>query len=142
LFFLGSLLRPISPPIAPTFRVAVSPDQRSVAASGSDGTVTIFPLDGGNPDRVSELGNDAQLIGWLEEGSLLAFERSAVPSRVRRFDPRTRAVTPYTTLAPPDLTGVQRLIKVLATPDGKTFAFHHRRRSDVLFLMDFGERGP
>jgi len=32
--------------------------------------------------------------------------------------------------------------KALVTPDGETFAFHYRRRSDTLFLLDFGPDAP
>jgi len=53
-----------------------------------------------------------------------------------RFDPRTRAVTRFGSLAPPDAAGVPRLTKVMVTPDGKTFVFHFRRRTDVLYLLD------
>ena len=83
-----------------------------------------------------ELGPRYSVVGWLRDQSLLAFERNVVPARVVRFDPKNRQVTPWRTLAPPDLSGVPRLTKVLATPDGKTFAFHFRRRTDVLYLLD------
>ena len=49
---------------------------------------------------------------------------------------RARAVTPFRTLTPPDAAGVPRLTKVMVTPDAKTFVFHFRRRTDVLYLLD------
>jgi len=132
-------LRSISPPLPPGYVVAVSPDQKWVAASDPDGTPSLFPVEGGPPDRLAELGPRFQVIGWLKDRSLLAFERNVVPAPVVRFDPRTRQVTAWRTLAPLDLSGVPRLTKVLATPDGKTFAFHFRRRTDVLYLLDPAE---
>src|SRR5262249_16457403 len=75
-------------------------------------------------------------------GSLLGFERNVLPSSVVRFDLRTRAVTPFRTLTPPDAAGVPRLTKVMVTPDGKTFVFHFRRRTDVLYLLDPGTNSP
>ncbi len=129
-------LRPISPPLPPGFIVAVSPDQKWVAASEADGTPTLYPVEGGRPDHLVELGPRFLVVGWLKDQSLLAFERNVVPAPVVRFDPKTRQVTPWRTLAPPDLSGVPRLTKVLVTPDGKTFAFHFRRRTDVLYLID------
>jgi hypothetical protein len=129
-------LRPISPPLPYTFLVAVSPDQRWVAASDIDGTPIAFPVEGGEPLRATELGPDAQLIGWLKDGALLAFDRYALPAPVRRFDPRTRQVTMLTTLAPADLTGVPRITKARVTPDGRTYAFHFRRMGATLFVLD------
>ena len=134
--------RPISSRMNPGFRAAVSPDQRSVASGDADGTPTLFPVDDGSPDRLTEIGPAFEVAGWLKDGTLLAFERNALPSAVLRFDPRTRQVTPYGTLTPGDLSGVPRVTKALVTPDGKTFAFHFRRRSDTLFLLDFGANAP
>ena len=129
-------IRPISPELAPTFRMAISPDQRFVATADLDGTPVIFPVEGGAPDRMTELGPRFDVVGWLKDQTLLAFERNTLPTRVVRFDPRTRGVTAVRTLAPADVAGVPRLTKVVVTPDGKTFAFHFRRRTDVLYLLD------
>ena len=134
-------IRTISPPLGPTFNIAISPDQRWVAANEADGTLTLFPVAEGKPDRLTELGQDHYLVGWLEDGSLLAFQRFTVPAVVDRFEPRTRKVSRYTTLTPPDLTGAQRVIKAVVTHDGRTFAFHYRYRSDVLFTMTFEQDG-
>ena len=133
-------LRPISPPLAPGYTIAVSYDQRWVAAAGLDGAPALFSVEGEPPDPLPELGPRFAVAGWMKDQSLLAFERNGVPAPVVRFDPRTRKVTPYRTLAPADLAGVPRLSKVLVTPDGKTFAFHFRRRTDVLFLLEPVER--
>ena len=132
-------VRPISPELNPGYSIAVSPDERWVAAVEGDGTPTLFPVDGGAPDVLKELGPKYQIVGWLQDGSLLAFERNVLPSTVVRFDLRTREVTPFRTLTPPDAAGVPRLTKVMVTPDAKTFVFHFRRRTDVLYLLDPAE---
>ncbi len=134
--------RPISPPLIAGFRMATSPDQHWVAKNDFDGMPTLFPVDTGTPDRLTEVGTKFEVIGWLKDGSLLLNERNALPSPVVRFDPRSRQVTRFGVLAPGDLTGVPRLTKALVTPDGKTFAFHFRRRGDTLFLFDFGPNAP
>ena len=103
-------VRPISPELAPGYFLAISPDQRWVAASNSDGMPTLFPVDAGAaPQPLTELGPRYQVAGFLQDGSLLAFERNALPTSVVRLDLRTRAVTPYRTLAPTDAAGVPRL---------------------------------
>jgi hypothetical protein len=134
--------RPISPPLSPAFRMAASLDGRWVAKADVDGTPTLFPVDGGTPDRLTEIGPKYEAIGWLKDGTLLLNARNALPSPVICFDPRTRKVSHLGTLAPGDLTGVPRVTKAMVTPDGKTFAFHFRRRSDTLFLLDFGPKAP
>jgi hypothetical protein len=136
-------VRPISPPVEYDLVVAVSPDERWVAATGADGILTAYPVEVGEPMRATELGSAQRLAGWLKDGSILAFERYAFPSQVRRFDPRKRTITLFTTLAPADRTGtIPRLNKVRVTPDGRTFAFHFRRMSGALYVLDWGGSPP
>jgi len=139
----GGKLRAISPPLE--FEPpagAVSPDQRWVAIRASDGIVTAYPVDGGEPMRAVELGPGYRVIGWLPDGSLLAFERDAVPAKVRRYDPRSRTSSLFATLAPADRAGVTRIIKARASADGRTIAFHFRRMGGSLYELDWGGSPP
>jgi eukaryotic-like serine/threonine-protein kinase len=129
-------MRMISPLLPYSIGLATSLDDRWVAMNDSDGVLTAFPVAGGTPLKVPELGPTYQIAGWLRDGTMLAFDRYTLPAPVVRFDPKTRAVTPVTHLAPADVTGVPRITKVRVTPDGKTFAFHHRRVSATLYVMD------
>jgi hypothetical protein len=139
----GGKLRPISPPLEfDLLAGAVSPDQRWVAFRASDGIVTAFPVDGGEPMRAVELGPGYRVIGWLPDGSLLAFEQAAVPARVRRYDPRSRTSSLFTTLAPADRAGVTRIIKARSSADGRTIAFDFRRMGGALFELDWGGSPP
>ena len=92
--------------------------------------------------RATEFGRAHRLVGWLKDGSLLAFERYVLPAPVRRLDSRSRAISLFTTLTPADRTGVPDIIRVRVTPDGHTFAFHFRRMSGALFVVDWGSSLP
>jgi WD40 repeat protein len=138
----GGQSRMLAPSTRYGSRLVVSPDQRWIATSDSDGTVMLVPVDGGQPDRLTEISTRFEVIGWLAEGSLLLFDHDAIPAQILRFDPRSRRVASVRTIAPADLNGTQRIHKVLVTPDGKTFAFHYRRRNDTVYLLDFGPGGP
>jgi len=138
----GPRLRPISPPLGVEPQVAVSPDEKWVAATGADGILTAYPVEGGEPMRATEFGPAHRLVGWLKDGSLLAFDRFALPAPVRRLDPRSRAISLFTTLTPADRTGVPGIIRARVTPDGHTFAFHYRRMSGTLYVLDWGGSPP
>ena len=138
----GAKLRAISPPLTYDFLVAVSPDQRWVATSGPDRVITAYPVEGGEPIRATELGPAYHLAGWLQDGSFLAFKEFAFPAEVRRYDPRTRESSLFTTLAPADSTAVPRILKVRVTPDGRTLAFHFPRMSGSLYVLDWGTAPP
>ncbi|HZJ56416.1 MAG TPA: protein kinase [Myxococcaceae bacterium] len=122
--------------------VQVSMDGERLAASGPDGAVTAYGLDGKEAFRVDAWGSNFRVAGWLEDGSLLGFQPFELPSRLERYDPRTRSVTLVRMLAPIDPAGVAGIIRVRITPDGKTVAFQHRRMSAVLTVLDWGGRPP
>ena len=138
----GPTLRPISPPLGVDTVVAVSPDEKWIAATGDDGIITAYPVEGGEPTRATEFGPAHRLVGWLKDGSLLAFNRYALPTPVRRLDPRSRAISLFATLTPADRTGVPGIIRARVTPDGHTFAFHYRRMSETLYVLDWGGSPP
>jgi hypothetical protein len=138
----GPTLRPISPPLGADILVEVSPDEKWVAATGADGILTAYPVEGGEPERATELGPTHRLVGWLKDGSLLAVERYALPAPVRRLDRRSRAISHFATLTPADRTGVVTINSVRVTPDGRTFAFTYVRMSSALFVLDWGSSLP
>jgi Tol biopolymer transport system component len=122
--------------------VLVSADGERLAASGPDGTVTAYSLDGKEAFRVERWGSNYRVAGWLDDGSLVAFQPFDLPSRLERYDPKTRSVSLVRMLAPIDPAGVAGIIRVRVTPDGKTIAFQHRRMSAVLTVLDWGGRPP
>jgi eukaryotic-like serine/threonine-protein kinase len=139
----GARLHAISQPgIARDYAVSVSLDEQHVALLGEDGLVNVYPVAGGEPFPLSALGPSHRVAGWLQDGTLLAFESFRVPSPVSRVDLRNRAVTPFTTIAPRDVTGVLSITKVRVTPDGQTLAFHFNRRNGRLYLFDWGGPPP
>jgi len=99
-------------------------------------------VDAGEPIRADDLGDTNRIVGWLKDGSLLAFDRSSLPTQIRRFDPRSRTSSLYTTLTPADPTGVPVVLAVRVTPDGQTFAFHYRRMSGTLYVLDWSGSPP
>ena len=67
--------------------VLVSSDGERLAATGPDGTVTAYTLDGKEAFRVEAWGSNYRIAGWLDDGSLLAFQPFELPSRLERYDP-------------------------------------------------------
>jgi Tol biopolymer transport system component len=133
--------RPASPEGAGD-TVLASWDGERLAATGPDGVITAYTLDGKEAFRVDAWNTNYRLAGWLEDGSLLAFQPFDLPSRLERYDPRTRSVSLVRMLAPIDPAAVAGIIRVRVTPDGRTIAFQHRRMSAVLAVLDWGGRPP
>ena len=122
--------------------VAVSRDGQRVAASSAGGIITIFSLDGTEPIRVEPWDSSWRVVGWLADGSLVALQPYVVPSKLERFDPRTRKISPFRTITPLDPAGVPGIIRARLTPDGRTIAFQLRRMSAMLTVLDWGGPPP
>ncbi|HEY3585675.1 MAG TPA: hypothetical protein VGK85_00920, partial [Myxococcaceae bacterium] len=122
--------------------VAVSRDGQKVAATSTGGIIAIFPLDGTEPIRVDSWDSGWRVVGWLDDGSLVALQPYVVPSKLERFDPRTRKISPFRTIAPLDPAGVPGIIRARITADGRTIAFQLRRMSSTLTVLDWGGTPP
>jgi len=120
----------------------VSPDEQRVAAVGPDGFITAYTLDGKQSFRVDSWDASFRLVGWLEDGSLVAHQPYVLPSRVERYDPRTRKVSLLRTISPIDPAGVAAIVRARITPDGRTIAFQLRRMSAVLTVLDWDGPPP
>jgi serine/threonine protein kinase len=117
------------------YYVEVSSDDRLVAARDLEGTLTLFPVEGGAPVPLPELGKEVVPVGWTEDGQLWVRFRD-VPSRMLRYDIRTRRTVEERTIAPSDPTGVSRIPTIRITPDGKTVAFDYERTLSYLYLLE------
>ena len=83
-----------------------------------------------------------RVVGWLEDGSLVAHQPYVVPSKLERYEPRTGKVSPFRTISPIDPAGVAAIIRARISRDGRTIAFQFRRMSALLTVLDWGDPLP
>jgi eukaryotic-like serine/threonine-protein kinase len=127
--------KPISGTAVNPYYLEVSNDDRTVAARDLDGLVTLFPLDGGAPIPLPELGKDLAPAGWTSDGQLWVRSRD-VPTRMVRYDIRNRRPVEERSISPSDATGVSRIPTIRITPDGGTVAFDYERTLSYLYLLE------
>ena len=127
---------PISPPGVRTSNFEVSRDDRLVAIRGIDAVLTLYPLDGSPPVPLSELGHDVVPAGWTTEGQLWIRSYRGLPSRLFRYDVRSRRVLEERSLSPADSTGLAAIGMVCITPDSRAIAFDYERVLGSLYLLD------
>ena len=131
----GDVPRPISPPVVPAY-FDVSHDDRLAVALGLDQVLTLFPVEGGPPVPLPELGRDVVPAGWTADGQLWASKFREVPTRLFRFDIRSRRVVEQRSIGPTDPTGVTRITRLKITPDGRSLAFDDERALGTLHLVE------
>jgi tRNA A-37 threonylcarbamoyl transferase component Bud32 len=126
-------------PIGPYF-LEVSRDDRLASVVGLDGTLIVYPLDGGHPISIPDLGKFSFPAGWTSEGHLwvsVTLKASPnLPSRLLRYDIAKRRIVEERTLAPADLTGVELIGRICITPDSRNMAVEYSRSRGYLFLLD------
>ena len=132
----GGVPAPIfAEPLSPIF-IEVSRDDSLVAARTVDNVLTLYPLDGGTPIPLPDLGTDAAPMGWTPGGQLWVKSIGAVPARVSRYDVHERRVVEERTISPSDLTGILSVPWVRISADGRAVAFDYHRLLDNLYLLD------
>jgi len=130
----GAPSRVSETPVQP-FQLAVSSDDQLVAARDLDGVLTLFPLDGRPPIPLPELGKGAAPAGWAAKDELWV-KTQDVPSRVIRYDVRSRRTLEERFVSPSELTGVSRIPTIRITPDGRNVAFDYERTLSYLYVLD------
>jgi eukaryotic-like serine/threonine-protein kinase len=131
----GGVPTPISSAAVSPAPFEVSPDNRLVAALAADDTLTVYPLDGGSPVPLPELGRDVVPVGWTADGQLWLRALRGVPSRMLRYDIRNRLTVEERTISPSDLTGFTGMGRVCITPDSRTVAFNYVKDLNNLYLL-------
>jgi Tol biopolymer transport system component len=116
---------------------SVSPDGKTIAATGPDGKWGLYPIDGSAPKILAGLNGSEQFVRWSEDGkSLLLMTGHCCPSQLWKYDLATGGLEKARDLVPSDDTGVFRINNVVFSPNGSSTAFGLVRYLVNLQLLD------
>jgi dipeptidyl aminopeptidase/acylaminoacyl peptidase len=132
--------RPLSPPDLAAYFLEISPDGRQVAAIGHGGALTLYPVAGGPAIPLLEPDESWVPAGWDASGNLFVRQLHALPARVFSFDLKTGARRPFATIAPPDATGVDWIIRLKVAANGGAIGFSYAVRQSKVLLLSWGDR--
>jgi len=136
--FDGGQPRPISPEgfSLGTNAHSVSPDGKRIAAITPEGTALVS-LDGGEPHPVpGSIVNDIPLR-WAKDGnSLFVGQRGETSCPVWRLNIQTGARTPWKTVRPADVAGVNGVACPRIAADEEHYVFGYVRNLSDLFLVE------
>jgi dipeptidyl aminopeptidase/acylaminoacyl peptidase len=117
--------------------VPISSDGKRLAAVLSDGSLAIFPVEGGDGRPVPNLTPGTVPIAWTaDDRRLYAYQIQEVPARILRLDPDTGEVEPWKDLSVSDAAGVHGFPSVRVTSDGAAYAYSYFRALSELFAVD------
>ncbi|MEO8432082.1 MAG: protein kinase [Acidobacteriota bacterium] len=127
--------RPITPDGVTVRFDVVSPDGKSVVATGTDQKIDIYPIEPGEPHPVPGLEPADVTLRWTPDGnSIFVYRPSTPPLRVEKVDVKTGQRTLWKEIRPPDPSGVEQVGPIQIAPDEKTYVYSYRRTLDELYL--------
>ncbi len=135
----GGPPRPVLPEGVWVGRSSFSADGRTAAGlcPGERDTLCTFPVGGGEPRPVPGLAPGAHVAGWDSSGRLYVHRPGPVPvAIISRVDPETGRTEPWAELAPPDVTGVVRISRVVVSRSGNAYAYSYQRRLSDLYVVE------
>ena len=113
----------------------ISPDGKSIVATGTDGKIDIYPVEPGEPHAIPGLEPIDIPLRWTADGtSIYVYRPSLSPLRVEKVDVRTGQRTLWKEIRPPDPSGVSQVGPIQISPDEKTYVYSYRRMLGDLYL--------
>jgi hypothetical protein len=116
-------------------RAVISPDGRTLVKRCPSGQC-LLDLETLEERPVPGLSGASTLF-WGQGGKQL-FVRPPrpMPALVQRLDLASGEKTPWRELEPPDPVGINAVVDVVGTPDGRAYAYTYYRRLSELFVVD------
>jgi eukaryotic-like serine/threonine-protein kinase len=103
--------------------ITISPDGKSVAVTGLDGNIVLYPLDGGAPRAVPKLTGGFTPLRWCPGNSLLLYHAGDMPVKVLRVDVQTGEQALWKELAPTYRTGLTGIPTIRVGADCQSAAY-------------------
>jgi Tol biopolymer transport system component/predicted Ser/Thr protein kinase len=114
---------------------AVSPDGKSIVATGTDRRIDLYPVEPGEPRPIPGTEPEDIPLRWTPDGaSIFVYRPSAPPLRVEKVDVKTGRRTLWKEIRPPDPSGVEQAGPIQIAPDEKSYVYSYRRVLDDLYL--------
>ena len=128
-------IRPISPENVVT-RGLATPDSRYVIGH-QNGRVFKFAVDESTPIPLTYLHSDDKPLQWSADQSVLYVQRTEVwPPAVDRVNTTTGERVRWKTIQPSDPAGVDSVLRILITPDGKSYCHDYVRLLSELSIVE------
>jgi eukaryotic-like serine/threonine-protein kinase len=121
-------------------RFEISRDDRLAAVLDPDGTLAVYPLNGDAHIPLPDLGSFTVASGWSVDGQLWASDGLKAghdaPTRLMRYDFKTRRVVEERTLSPTDRSGFVGFEDIFVAPEGGAIAYQYTRILGYLYVVD------
>jgi eukaryotic-like serine/threonine-protein kinase len=129
--------KPVTPEGVDANSFAIAPDSAMIATADANRNGYLYPVNGGEPQRIPGFQNGEKVITFATGGqSIYVYRPGELPARVFRLDLRSGQRTLWKELMPSDPAGVETIGPILMTPDAKTCVYGYQRTLSDLYLVD------
>jgi eukaryotic-like serine/threonine-protein kinase len=132
----GGKPRPITPDLVSFLFHALSPDGKTIVATGSDGRLALYSTEPASPRPVPGVEAGDIPLRWTPDGkSIYVYRPTAPPLRVELLEIATGKRSLWKELVPPDPGGVEQMGPVMISDDGTSYVYSYRRTLDDLYVV-------
>ena len=130
----GGAPRPVTPEGVSVRANTLTPDGKSIAAA-LRGQLVLFPVEGGEPQPIK--GGDPQdrPMRWRDDGRVLFVRQGRLPAKIFALDVTSGQRTLVREIGPRDTVGVDGVVDIRLTPDGKSYAYVYIRSLYSLYQV-------
>jgi Tol biopolymer transport system component len=115
---------------------AISPDGALAVGQAADGTLRLYPTEGGEARALPGTARGDVPIRWSADGRALYVARGlGRPAHIDLVDVATGARRPWKDLEPPDPAGVLQIGPIHMSVDGRSYVYSYRRQLDDLVAV-------
>lgn len=101
------------------------------------GRLFTYAVDESAPVPLTYLDSDDRPLRWSNDGSILYVWRTAAwPPVVDRVNASTNQREPWKTIQPADPAGVDSILRILVTQDGRSYCHDYVRILSELFVVE------
>jgi eukaryotic-like serine/threonine-protein kinase len=131
----GSVPRPVTP--ENIFGSLVTPDGKWVLASDAHHQRWLFPIAGGEPQKLNlDIPPSETIMSFFDNGKSLLLRTRALPLKITRVDLATGKREPFKEIVPADPAGAQSIPNIRFSADGKSYAYSVGRWLSDLYVVD------
>ena len=114
----------------------IAPDGHALIGRGVENAISVFSMNGGEPRPIPNLNSTFVPVQWSDDGvSLYGYHAGEFPSRVYQVEISSGKETFVQNLKPGAPAGVVMVAPVVASRDGKRFAYSYNETLSVLYLI-------
>lgn len=118
-------------------QVSLSPDGEYIVLKNAEDQLSLYRISDGTYSPLKNLDENFSFVRWCGDGENLFIQRHReIPAIVYKYNPAAGTMEKWLELMPRDSAGVNQILNLKLTPDGKTYVYSFKRQFSDLYLME------